>query len=78
MNPVGHYDSLNVAIAANLRLRARKYATVYIFKANLAPLQCPTHQCHAVIGFSLGQNIADVVVYGTLADVKIFGDLLIR
>jgi hypothetical protein len=52
-------------------------AAVHIIQANFAPLQSPTHQSDSIIRIGLIQNIADVVVHSSLADVQVLGNLFI-
>jgi hypothetical protein len=42
--------------------RERQDATIDIIQTDFSPLQTPTHQLYAIIGFGFSQNVANVII----------------
>ena len=56
---------------------ALKGAAVEPVAADLAVVHGPVQQCHPVFRAGLGEDVADVVIDGALADRQSLGDLLV-
>lgn len=55
----------------------RKGTAIDLIEADFSPLKRPSDQRDPIVSVGFSQNIADMVIDSSLADVEAFGDILI-